>query len=148
MPPCRHVGEFPQCVRPEVRPCSTVQEVSCLFSKVVAFIYTYTSVLEMFLSPYLCQYLLILDILIVVNLMSLKLPLRVFMCLSLTIVSLNIFQVCFAYPCCLCEIPIYLFGLFSSNLLCFSISYHFVEFDLLSAVKFLSHLLQTSYPSL
>ena len=92
--------------------------------------------------------ILILDILIFVNLMSLKLHLRVFMCLSLTIVSLNIFQVCFAYPHCLCEIPIYLFGLFSSNLLCFSISYHFVEFVLLSAVKFLSHLLQISYPSL
>lgn len=102
---------------------------------------------EIFLSPPLCRHLLIVDVLIFINLMSLKLNL---MHLSLTIGSLNIFQVSSTYSHCLCEIPIYLFTLFSSNLFCLSISYCFVEFvQILSAAKFFqSHLLQISYPTL
>ena len=91
--PCRHMGYSPQEIDPAVLPYSTFQEVSYLFSKVVIFIYIHSSVL---FSPYLCQHPLVLNILIFANLMNLKLHFRVFLCFSVTTVSLNIFQIYFA----------------------------------------------------
>lgn len=91
--PCRHMGYSPQEIDPAVLPYSTFQEVSYLFSKVVVFIYIHSSVL---FSPYLCQHPLVLNILIFANLMNLKLHFRVFLCFSVTTVSLNIFQIYFA----------------------------------------------------
>lgn len=100
-------------------------------------IYSHISVRNV-IFPHLCQHLIILDMLIFVTLMSVKFYLTVFICLSLTIVSLNIFQVCVAHSCCLCEMPLYVFGLFSFGRFCLSF-YFFVEFfQIFLIVKILS----------
>lgn len=69
-------------------------------------LYPHISVRNVSFFSHLCQNLILLDMLIFVAVMTVKLYLTVFICLSPTIVSLNIFQVCVAYSHCLCEIPI------------------------------------------
>lgn len=100
MPPCADMGEFPLGMYLGVSLLDEKQDRVQLSRKsptgfprwLRSFIPTHQSQ-KCFISPHLCQPLIILDMLIFVTLVTVKLCLMVFICLSLTIVSLNILYV-------------------------------------------------------